>query len=458
MQALTFKRGVHPPDGKALSAEQPIKVILPKEDSELFFPMSQHIGAPCDPLVAVGDFVKVGQKIAASGAFMSSPIFASISGEVVDIRPMLVPGGATVKAIVVKNDGKMTEIEGLNQVNDYTKMSNEEILNCIKEAGVVGLGGAGFPTHIKLVPPKDQKIDHILINAAECEPYLTTDYRIMLEESDKVVRGLQIMLKLHPDAKGVIGIETNKPKAIEAMQKACEGVDNITVQPLVTKFPQGSEKHLIVAVTGREVKSGQLPSSAGCIVDNVDTVVAIERALFRGRPLMRRIVTLTGGGVKNPGNYKIRIGMTFRDIVDAAGGFKENDPPVKLIAGGPMMGPTQFTLDVATVKTSSALLCLTAKEAFIPEERACIRCGKCVEHCPMGLMPFQLNAFALRGDGENFVKHHGLDCIECGSCSFECPAKRQLAQSIRAVKKVEAGKKAAAAAAARAKAAAEAKK
>ena len=353
---------------------------------------------------------------------------------------------------VIKNDAKMVEVEGLNQAHDYTKMSNEEILNCIKNAGVVGLGGAGFPTHVKLNPPKDQPIDYILINAAECEPYLTCDYRIMLEESERVVRGLQVMLKLHPSAKGVIGIEENKPKAIEAMTKACEGISNITVQPLVTKFPQGSEKHLIYSITKREVKSGALPASAGCIVDNVDTVVAIERALFRGRPLMRRVMTVTGGAVKNPGNYKIRIGMTMRDIVEAIGGFKEDNPPAKLIAGGPMMGPTLFTLDVATVKTSSGLLCFTAEEAFIPEERNCIRCAKCVDHCPMGLMPFMLNQFAIRGDGENFVKHHGLDCIECGSCSFECPAKRQLAQSIRATKKIEAGKKAAAAAKARAEA------
>ena len=273
MQALTFKRGVHPPDGKELAKDQPIKVIMPKENSELFYPMSQHIGAPCDPLVAVGDHVKVGQKIAESGAFMSSPIFASVSGEVVDIRPMLVPGGAMVKAIVVKNDGKMEEIEGLNEGKDYTTMTNDEILAAIKNAGVVGLGGAGFPTHVKLNPPKDTPIDHILINAAECEPYLTCDYRLMLEEPERIVRGLQIMLKLHPNAKGVIGIEMNKPEAIASMQKACEGIDNITVQPLVTKFPQGSEKHLIYAITKREVKSGALPASAGCIVDNVDPLL-----------------------------------------------------------------------------------------------------------------------------------------------------------------------------------------
>ena len=455
MQALTFKRGVHPPDGKALSAELPIEVVLPKEGSELFYPMSQHIGAPCEPLVAVGDLVKLGQKIAESPAFMSAPIFASVSGEVVGIRPMLVPGGAMVNSIVVKNDGKMEEVEGLNQGQDYKTMTDEQILATIKNAGVVGLGGAGFPTHVKLNPPKDVPIDYILINAAECEPYLTCDYRLMLEEPERIIVGLQIMLKLHPNAKGVIGIEMNKPKAIEVMTKACEGIDNISVQPLVTKFPQGSEKHLIVAITNKEVKSGALPASAGCIVDNVDTVVAIERAIVKGRPLMRRIVTISGNGIKKPGNYKIRIGMTLRDLVEEIGGFKQDTPPVKLIAGGPMMGPSLYTLDVATVKTTSGLLCFTKEEAYIPEEKNCIRCGKCVDHCPMALMPFVLNACALKGDGDGFVANYGLDCIECGSCSYECPAKRQLAQSIRALKKIEAGKKAAAAAAARAKAEAE---
>lgn len=437
MQALTFKRGVHPPDGKALAAEQPIKVIMPKENSELFFPMSQHIGAPCDPIVQVGDYVKVGQRIGESQAFMSSPIFSSVSGTVKDIRPMLVPGGAVVKAVVIQNDGKMEEIEGLGTARDYTSMTNEEILEAIKNAGVVGLGGAGFPTHIKLNPPKDQVIDHILVNAAECEPYLTTDYRLMLEQSDKIVRGLQVMLKLHPNAKGVIGIEDNKPKAIEAMTKACEGISNITVQPLITKFPQGSEKHLIAAITGREVLSGALPASAGCIVDNVATVTAVEDALFHSSPIMTRVFTLTGGGIKNPGNYQACLGMTFRDIVEAAGGFNETNPPVKIIAGGPMMGPAMFTLDVATVKSSSALLCLTKEEAHIPPERNCIRCGKCAEHCPMGLQPLFLNQAAIRHDGDEFLKYHGLDCIECGSCSFECPAKRQLAQSIRAMKKIQ---------------------
>lgn len=441
MQTLTFKRGVHPPDNKEFTAEKSITEITPKVDSLMFYPTSQHIGAPCDPLVSVGDYVKVGQKIAESQAFVSSPIFASVSGTVKEIRPMLVPGGASVNSIVVSNDGKMEEIEGLNEVKDYEKMSKEEIINCVKEAGIVGLGGAGFPTHIKLNPPPDKKIDYIIINAAECEPYLTTDYRVMLEETDVLIRGLQIMLKLHPDAKGVIGIETNKPKAIEIVEKACSGISNISVAALETKFPQGSEKHLIYAVTKREVPSTMppaLPADVGCIVNNVDTVVAVERAFFRGRPLMRRIITLSGGAVKNPGNYKIRIGMTFTDIVEAAGGFKED--PKKFIAGGPMMGPSMYTLDVATTKTSSALLCLTEKESYIPPEKNCIRCGKCVNYCPMALMPFELNAYSLREDGDSFVKQNGTDCIECGSCSFICPAKRQLAQSIRAFKRIQLAK------------------
>ena len=435
MQGLTFKRGVHPPDGKALSADQPIKVILPKENSELFYPMSQHIGAPCDPLVAVGDHVKVGQKIAESGAFMSSPIFASVSGEVVDIRPMLVPGGAMVKSIVVKNDGKMEEIEGLNEGRDYTTMSNDEILAAIKNAGVVGLGGAGFPTHVKLNPPKDTPIDHILINAAECEPYLTCDYRLMLEEPERIVRGLQIMLKLHPNAKGVIGIEMNKPKAIEAMTKACEGIDNIMVQPLVTKFPQGSEKHLIYAITKREVKSGALPASAGCIVDNVDTVVAIERAICKGRPLMRRIVTVSGSGIKNPGNYKIRIGMTLRDLVDAIGGFNEENPPVKLIAGGPMMGRAMSNIDTPTTKGMSGILVLPESESRRREPQPCIRCGRCVEVCPMGLEPYLLAAQGEMGLWEATLNAGVGDCVECGSCAYTCPAARPLLDYIRLSKR-----------------------
>ena len=429
MQALTFKRGVHPPDGKELAKDQPIKVIMPKENSELFYPMSQHIGAPCDPLVAVGDHVKVGQKIAESGAFMSSPIFASVSGEVVDIRPMLVPGGAMVKAIVVKNDGKMEEIEGLNEGKDYTTMTNDEILAAIKNAGVVGLGGAGFPTHVKLNPPKDTPIDHILINAAECEPYLTCDYRLMLEEPERIVRGLQIMLKLHPNAKGVIGIEMNKPEAIASMQKACEGIDNITVQPLVTKFPQGSEKHLIYAITKREVKSGALPASAGCIVDNVDTVCAIYMAVCKTTPLIERVFTVTGDAIADPRNFRIKIGTNTQELIEAAGGFKSE--PEKVISGGPMMGTALFSLDIPVTKTASSILALRHDPVALHDASPCIHCGHCLHACPEGLVPQLLSAAAEQEQFDVFEKYGGMECIECGSCAFVCPAGRHLVQSMR---------------------------
>lgn len=448
MQTLTFKRGVHPHDGKALTKDQPIKVILPKENSELFFPMSQHIGAPCEPVVQVGDYVKVGQKIGEAKAFVCSPIFSSISGTVTDIRQVLTPGGAMCPSVVIKNDGLMAETEGLAG-KDYSTMSNEEILDAIKEAGVVGLGGAGFPTHIKLNPPAGTAIDYILVNAAECEPYLTCDYRLMLEQGERLIKGLQIILKLHPNAKAVIGIEDNKPDAISHMAELCKDIPNIEVASLKAKFPQGSEKHLIKAITNREVPSGALPSAVGCIVDNVDTVISIYNGITEGKPLMRRVITVTGGAPANPGNYEIRIGMTYADLMEQIGGFKTE--PVKFIAGGPMMGPTMYSLDVATTKTSSALLCFTKEEAELPEESNCIRCGRCVYHCPMALQPYLLNQLVLQDNGEGFVKENGLDCIECGSCSFICPAKRQLAQSIRATKKVEMAKKAAASRAAAAK-------
>ena len=298
----------------------------------------------------------------------------------------------------------------------------------IKNAGIVGLGGAGFPTHIKLNPPATDKIDSIIVNAAECEPYLTTDHRIMLEKTDRLVKGLAIMLTLHPGAKGYIAIENNKPDAIKAVSAACQAYDNISVIALLTKYPQGSEKQLIYAVTGREVKSGKLPASEGCIVDNVDTVLAIERACAQDRPLMRRVVTFTGDAVNNPGNYQVRIGMNMNDFIEQVGGFKEE--PGKIIAGGPMMGKAIFSTDVPFVKTSSALLCLTKKSAELPPESNCIRCGKCVGACPMGLMPLTLNQDALAGDMAAFEAHNGLDCIMCGSCSFVCPAKRHLAQTI----------------------------
>ena len=433
MKFQTFKRGIHPPDGKEITNKKPIEIIMPEEGMKMVYPMSQHIGAPCEPIVAKGDRVLLGQKIAESSAFVSSPIHASVSGTVTDIKPVMTLGGTMCKAVIIENDGKYEEDPSLGKDTDYENFTKEQILEKVKNAGIVGLGGAGFPTHIKLNPPPDKKIDSIIVNAAECEPYLTTDHRVMLEKTDRLVMGLKIMLKLHPQAKGYIAIEINKPDAIEALEKATANESNISVVQLMTKYPQGSEKQMIYAVTQREVPSGKLPADVGCIVDNVDTVLAIERAVVKDRPLMRRIVTLSGDAPAKPGNYQERIGMMFNDFINMVGGFKKE--PVKLIAGGPMMGPTMFTLDVPMVKTSSAITAFTAEMAVLPPERNCIRCGKCVSACPMGLMPITLNSDVIAGDDEAFEKNNGLDCIECGSCSYVCPAKRHLAQSIRTKKR-----------------------
>ncbi len=429
MNLKTFKiGGIHPPEGKEYTEDKPIEIIMPEKGATMVFPMSQHIGAPASPIVAKGDRVLLGQKIAEAEAFMCSPIHSSVSGTVKDIKPMLTPGGTMVQSIIIENDGLFEEDPSLGKDTAFESFTREKILDKIKNAGIVGLGGAGFPTHIKLNPPPADKIDSIIVNAAECEPYLTTDHRVMLEKTDRLVQGLAIMLKLHPGAHGYIAIENNKQNAIDAMVKAVQGHDNISVVALLTKYPQGSEKQLIYAVTGREVGSGKLPASAGCIVDNVDTVLAVERAVCKDRPLMRRIVTFTGDAVNKPGNYQVRIGMNMNDFINAVGGFKEE--PGKIIAGGPMMGKAIYSTDVPFIKTSSALLCLTRESATLPPESNCIRCGKCVGACPMGLMPLNLNQDALASDMAAFEAHHGLDCIMCGSCSFVCPAKRHLAQTI----------------------------
>ncbi len=431
MAALTFKRGIHPHDHKDESKDKPIKVLMPKGD--LVYPMIQHIGAPCEPLVKKGDRVLVGQKIGQSEAFVSSPIFSSVSGTVSKIDDVINPTGMKVKAVFVENDGLYEEVEGLNVPHDYMNMKNEEIIEVIKEAGIVGMGGAGFPTHIKLSPPPDKNIDRIIVNGAECEPYLTSDYRIMLEETDRIVEGLKVILKLFPKAEGIIGVETNKPDCIAKLEEIVKNEPRISIAPLKTKYPQGAEKQLIYSVTKREVPSGGLPADVGCIVQNIDTVVAIHRAIFRGRPLMRRIVTVSGGAIAEPQNFKVRIGTNYQELIEAAGGFVEE--PAKVISGGPMMGFAMFNLDTPVVKGSSSILCLTKDEVETPEEQNCMRCGKCVNICPMGLLPLELNKYALAQNEEMFQKYHGMDCIECGACSYTCPAKRHLLQSIRTSKK-----------------------
>jgi len=437
--AFTFKRGIHPNEQKEFTENIPIKDLLPVAKSELVYPLVQHLGAPCSPLVEIGQNVLLGEKIADSDAFVCSPVHASVSGTVKAIRPHLTVAGTVVNSIIVENDGRFAESESIRPNLDYGNMSKEEILRTIREAGIVGLGGAGFPTHVKLLPPPGKKVDTVLVNGCECEPYLTTDNRVMIEEADRIVGGARVILRLLEGVRIAIAIEDNKPEAIAAVKKACEGVPNVSVAVVLTKYPQGAEKQLIAAITGREVPSGGLPVDAGCVAVNVDSVIAIYRAFIRGRPLMRKVVTLTGGAIKKPGNYKIRLGTKVSDVVEMIGGFKSS--PSKVVVGGPMMGTAIFDIEVPVVKTTSGLLFLTEEEARVPPEENCIRCGRCVDICPAGLVPTELNTDVLRENGEAFVAHNGLECIECGSCSYICPAKRRLAESIRTTRRVELAKR-----------------
>ena len=436
MAKLTFKGGIHPYDGKELSKDKPIKAVLPKGD--LVYPLSQHIGAPAKPIVAKGDHVLTGQKIAEAGGFVSAPVYATVSGTVKAIEPRRVVTGDNVMSIVVENDGLYDEVE-YPAVKPLEDMTREEIIACIKEAGIVGMGGAGFPTFIKLSPKEPEKIDYVIANCAECEPYLTSDYRRMLEEPQKLVDGLKVYLKLFENARGILAVEDNKPDCIELLRKLTKDETRISVKALKTKYPQGAERQIIYAATGRSINSSMLPADAGCVVNNVDTIVAVYHAVYEGRPLMNRIVTVTGDAVVDPRNFIVRIGTNYHELVEEAGGFKEE--PVKIISGGPMMGFGIFDLNVPTTKTASALLCLTQDDVSRMEPSACINCGRCVEACPSRLVPSMLADFAEHYEEEEFLSHDGMECCECGCCSFVCPAKRSLTQSIKSMRKMQLAKK-----------------
>lgn len=431
MGLATFKGGVHPFEGKELSESKPVQVLMPKGD--LVYPMSQHIGAPAAPLVAKGDQVLAGQKIGEASGFISANVICSVSGTVKAIEPRRVANGAMVNSVIVENDGEYKTVEGLGADRDPAALSKQEIRAIIKEAGIVGLGGAGFPTHVKLTPKDENAVEYILINGAECEPYLTSDYRMMLEEPEKIVGGLKVILQLFDKAKGVIGIENNKPEAIAKLTELVKDEPRIEVCPLMTKYPQGGERSLIYAITGRKVNSSMLPADAGCIVDNVDTAIAVYMAVCKTTPLMRRIVTVTGDAVANPQNYNVKIGTNFQELAEAAGGFKTE--PEKLIAGGPMMGMALFSLDIPITKTCSALTCFTRDEVAAHEPSACIRCGKCVSVCPSHIVPVMMMKAALKDDCEKFEKINGMECMECGSCTFVCPAKRHLTQAFKEMRK-----------------------
>ena len=423
MGLLTFKGGLHPYDGKELSKDKPITEYLPQ--GELVYPLSQHIGAPAVACVKKGDRVLVGQKIAEAGGFVSANIHSSVSGTVKKVEPRTTVSGSKVNCIIVENDGLYEQAE----FTPVAERTPEAIIGAVKEAGIVGLGGAGFPTHVKLSPKEPDKIDTIIINAAECEPYITADYRCMMEIPEKLISGLNLILSIFPKAKGVIGIEDNKPDAIAKLTEMCKSEDRIEVAALKTKYPQGAERSLIFAVTGRAINSSMLPADAGCIVDNVATAIAIHEAVTEGKPLYERVVTVTGDAIANPANFKVKAGTNAAELAEAAGGFKTQ--PEKVISGGSMMGMALGTLNVPCGKTFSSLLCFTKDEVAACEPSNCIRCGRCVNVCPAGLMPTRLSEIADHGNFELFDQLNGCECVECGCCSYVCPAKRRLTQSMK---------------------------
>jgi len=427
MKLKTFKKGVHPEEYKFLSEHKALERLPIPE--EVFIPVHQHIGAPCRPLVEKGQTVKTGEIIGQSTGFVSSPIHATISGTVKTIDNFPHPLGINGLMIHITSDGKDEWIKSFDETSNWENLSTDEIVELVQKAGIVGLGGAAFPTHVKLSPSKEKKIDTFVLNGCECEPYLTADHRMMVEQSEGVVLGTKILMKALNVSRGVIGVENNKPDAIAAMEKATSAFNNIEVIPLKVKYPQGAEKMLIKAVINRNVPTGGLPLDVGVVVNNVGTAIAVAEAVTKNKPLIERVVSITGDGIKEPKNVIARIGTPFQNLIDFCGGLTDNT--VKIIMGGPMMGITQHTLNVPVIKATSGILCLTDLSVIKHKEYPCIQCGTCIGACPMNLLPTRLARFAQVENWQMAEDLGILNCVECGSCAFVCPSQIPLVQRIR---------------------------
>ena len=433
MKLRTFRiGGVHPEENK-ITAEIPTKVAeLPKMAT---FPLSQHIGAPAKAVVQKGDAVKVGTLIAEAGGFVSAPIFSSVSGTVFKIEDVIDATGYRKPSIIIKVEGDEWEesidrSDKLETLEAHPELTAEEIIKRVKDAGVTGMGGAGFPTFIKLTPPPTAKAECVIINGVECEPYITSDYRLMLEHADEILIGLQLLMKAVNVDKGYIGIEDNKPKAIELFEQKTANMNGIEIVPLAKKYPQGGEKQLVDAVIRRQVPAPPaIPVNVGAVVQNVGTAFAVYQAVMKNKPLFERYTTVTGKQIKNPGNFLVRMGTPMSQLIDACGGLPEGDN--KILAGGPMMGKALLNTEVPICKGTNSVTILTDDDAHRKEAQPCIRCAKCVSACPMGLEPYLLSTLSSMKNWEKVEAEDITSCIECGSCQFTCPAHRPLLDNIR---------------------------
>ena len=423
-----FFGGVHPNDKKSLSSEMAIELLpAPKQ---VVIPMSMHIGAPCKPLVKKGDTVTVGQMIG-DNTGLCVPVHASVSGTVAAVEPRPHPGGTKVMSVVIDNDFQDTLCPEIAPRTNVEELTGEELTKIIHDAGIAGMGGATFPTDVKISSGLG-KLDTIIVNAAECEPYITSDDRTLRETPERVIGGLRLLLKIFGLEKGYIGIEANKKTAISVLREKCPAGGDVVVQVLKTRYPQGAEKQLIQTITGRQVPPGGLPAAVGCGVFNTATCAAIYDAVYQGMPLVKRAVTVTGGAIKTPKNFLAPIGTPFMDLIQAAGGFSED--PYKVLTGGPMMGIAQFDLSVPVIKGTNAITCFTQKDRVVVDNPHCIRCGRCVSVCPMHLMPLYLYQAERKDNIDELNKRNIGDCIECGSCAYICPARIPLVQSFKNAK------------------------